>query len=108
MCYDGVWGTVCSDYWGTPDSNIVCRQLGYSSSGIHNVRKKLVGTDLISLGAVPRANAVYGQGIGPIILDDVQCSGFEHRLFECPHRGLEVHDCNHQDDAGVVCSAGKK
>lgn len=61
---------------------------------------------LLSLGAIPRANAAYGQGIGPIIFDDVRCNGFEHRLFDCPNRGLQVHDCGHHEDAGVLCSTG--
>ena len=34
VCYDGVWGTVCSRGWSIPDVTVACRQLGHSSSGI--------------------------------------------------------------------------
>lgn len=48
-------------------------------------------------------DAAFGQGAGPIYLDNVQCSGLEDNLSSCP--ADSASSCGHSDDAGVECTS---
>ena len=48
-------------------------------------------------------SAYFGRGSGPIVLDNLQCTGNEVSLFSCTHNGIRTHNCGHREDAGVVC-----
>ncbi|XP_054833749.1 galectin-3-binding protein [Eublepharis macularius] len=83
--YDGQWGTICDDGWDMAEADVVCRSLGF------------IGAKEV------KASAAFGQGSGPIFLDDVGCVGTETSLAQCSSPGWLTHNCGHGEDAGVVC-----
>ena len=61
---------------------------------------------LIESGQSPlaRVNGAFGEGVGPIFLNQLNCDGSELDLLECDRQSfLGLVDCTHARDAGVVC-----
>ena len=83
--HNGQWGTVCDDHWDINDAHVVCRQLGFFGA------------------RSAHGNAVFGQGLDPIWIEGVGCQGGEASLLDCTHAGWGAHNCNHGEDASVVC-----
>lgn len=78
------WGTVCNDYWDDVDASVVCRALGHGFG-------------------IAETNLLHGSGTGSIWLDNMHCAGNETSLANCLHRGIGTHNCQHSEDAGVIC-----
>ena len=53
-------------------------------------------------GVIPYSGAHFGQGIGPIFMDDVTCTGSESQLIDCIYDRNTTED-THAEDAGVRC-----
>ncbi|NXA57225.1 WC11 protein, partial [Nothocercus julius] len=82
----GTWGTVCDDSWDMKDAKVACRQLG-------------CGPAMSALG-----EAAFGEGTGPIWLQQVECRGTEWSLWDCKVQCEKSGACQHKEDAAVNCS----
>ena len=89
VLYNGTWGTVCDDFFSTREGSVVCRQLNY-------------------IGVLSYSASLFGDGEGPIWLDNVDCSGSEDSILDCHHNGFGVHNCRHTEDIGIICGGCHK
>ncbi|NXE85169.1 WC11 protein, partial [Cochlearius cochlearius] len=80
------WGTVCDDSWDMQDAQVACRQLG-------------CGPAESALG-----RAAFGEGMGPVWLEQVECQGTEPSLQDCWALPGASSACWHKEDAAVRCS----
>uniref|UniRef100_A0AAY5EB95 SRCR domain-containing protein n=1 Tax=Electrophorus electricus TaxID=8005 RepID=A0AAY5EB95_ELEEL len=83
----GQWGTVCDTHWDMKKAAVVCRELG-------------CGEAVDVLG-----NAHFGPGSGPIWMDQRICTGSEPTWETCGAPKISRRlECNHDKDAGMICS----
>ncbi|MCJ8742905.1 hypothetical protein PDJAM_G00087560 [Pangasius djambal] len=86
VLHDGQWGTVCDHDWDMKEAAVVCRELR-------------CGEPVDALGS-----AHFGEGSGPIWMHHMACSGTESTLKDCGSEEWAEPHCNHEGDAGVICS----
>ena len=79
---------MCDDAWNFLDATVVCKQIGFSRA----------------ISALSYAAFGIGTASQPIWLDQVRCNGTEADLLLCSHEQIGTHDCQHTEDASVVCS----
>lgn len=85
FCCSGSWGTVCDRYFSGQEANTVCKQLGYRN------------------GATVYRGTFFGEGKGPVWLDDFQCCSGDNELTSCRNLDWGKSDCLHSRDVGVEC-----
>ncbi|XP_070705976.1 scavenger receptor cysteine-rich type 1 protein M130-like [Pempheris klunzingeri] len=86
LYHEGQWGSVCDDKWGMQEATVACQEMNCGNA------------------LTVKYKAFFGRSQGQIWLDDLECTGHEKSLADCPHRGFGEHDCDHNEDAGIVCS----
>lgn len=82
---NGAWSTVCDKTFDFREASVACRQLGLAGA-VRAVKN----------------TAVYGRGSGVIWSNDLNCTGRESSLFDCPNGPGRLR-CYHNSDVGVVC-----
>ena len=60
---------------------------------------------IISSIALVFFNAYFGQGEGPIHLDNVFCIGYEENILDCSH-SQDASEDTHSEDVGIKCLVG--
>ena len=46
----------------------------------------------------------FGPGTGPVLLDNVVCSGSEYVLDDCAHSAIGATNCTNSQDVSVSCA----
>ena len=74
---------MCNDHFDDIDAQVACQMMGFTGGEY-----------------LPRG---FGDGTGPIFLDDVECDGTERDLLECDRNEWGEHNCAHYEDVGIRC-----
>ena len=86
VCMNNAWGSVCNNRFGTNDAVVVCKQLGFPTTG----------------AVAFRDTSMFGSTSGPVFLDQLDCQGTETSVIECSNI-IGLSECDSTEIAGVQC-----
>ena len=79
------WSAICGDNWGFTEALVACHMLGFAT--------------------VVRAYTTYfGEGHGPVVIGNFNCTGTEQELAFCSHTYNVRYNCTHKEVAAVSCA----
>ncbi|CAI8023561.1 Scavenger receptor cysteine-rich domain superfamily protein [Geodia barretti] len=90
VCFNSRWGTVCDNRWNENSTAVACKHLGFSETVNES---RYFSSDK------------FGKGIGPVLIDYINCTGLEGSLLRCNHF-THASGCSHDSDVGVTCMPG--
>ena len=92
---NGQWGGVCDTSFDLFDAHVVCSMLGFPTA----------------LSALANSDAAGLYGTAPsgsnFTLDNLDCSGSESSIFDCPLSSELAEVCDASKIAGVKCAKSK-
>ncbi|MEL6181566.1 MAG: hypothetical protein AAFS10_21590 [Myxococcota bacterium] len=80
--HDGIWRPVCDDGFGQQDAEVACRQFG---------------------GTLVRVETAVFTPTNSFWMDDLNCTGNEERLADCPFNGWGIEDCSSGEGISLQC-----
>ena len=110
VCINDQWGTVCDDDWGSIDATVICKQLGYATTGSKCKHCIVLARVSFEFAAFLVLQVEFHTAMLSLVLVLDQSIWMMLRvlqvivqLLECSSRPITRHNCDHSADAGVGC-----
>ena len=89
VCFNRKWGTIDGDGWTHTDTQVACKQLGHSTSGIHQKPQPQNVTNILSAVSYTKTQRTRSTSSSfqslPVLMTLVGCYNTNERLTDCTY-----------------------
>ena len=99
------WVRVCDDGWDESEVDVVCKQLGFGTTG--RVQQFQISGDEEEIkfqSSGDEKQIKFSGDKEQIKIPNFFCFGNESTLLNCSHREMGMADCDNSDDVEIICT----